>query len=145
MILRQLTVAALLGAATAAAQQPFELNTDFRTQFQKIVVGDVLERPDGKIIVSGAFVPPGGDPTSPWGGGLLEANGAWIPFPGPVGFRWYALMGGEMVPWGDRFYVANGQGLQRYWMDGDRDTTFSVMNQSLYSIITGVRDNLRSA
>ncbi len=127
MNLRHFAVAALAAATATAAQQPFDLNTGFTTPFQKIVVGDVLERPDGKIIISGGFVPPGGDPTSPFGGGLLEADGSWIPKPAnrPI-VDWYFYMSQKMVPWGDRFYCGVGQGIVRYWMDGTWDSAYPV-------------------
>ncbi|MBS1936189.1 MAG: T9SS type A sorting domain-containing protein [Bacteroidetes bacterium] len=133
MNLRHLAVAAVAAATATAAQQPFKLNTGFRTQFQQIAIGDVLERPDGKIIVSGRFVPPGADPTSPWGGGLLATNGNWIPKPidRPI-VDWYFYMGNKIVPWGDEmFYVGVGQGQARYWQDGTWDSLYPVQDPKM--------------
>lgn len=122
MNLRHFAVAARAAATATAAQQPFALDPNFHFSVGSIVVGDVLERPDGKIIVSGNMLYP--DLQSQWAGGLLEANGAIIPSP-PGQTPLYNAMGGRIVPWGeDMFYVEAGPSLQRFWMDGTRDTSF---------------------
>lgn len=121
--LKQLTtVAALVAATVMAAQQPFELDPSFHTTIQAQAIGGILERPDGKIIVSGWMYYPTGQDLKL--GGLLEPNGNWVPDPNAPS-SWYGPMGGKIVPWGtDSFYVGNGQGIRRFALDGTMDYTF---------------------
>jgi len=132
MSLRKLTVAALWAATVAAAQQPFDLDPNFRTTIQQQGIGSILERPDGEIIVSGSMYYPSQFDLR--GGILLTADGAVnSTFPA------YGYMGGKIVPWGaDRFYAGNGQGIRRSWLDdGALDNNFNALNQPLYSIFQG--------
>ena len=121
--LKQLTtVAALMAATVMAAQQPFQLDPSFHTTIQAQTIGGILERPDGKIIISGwMYYPTALDLKL---GGLLEPNGNWVPDPNAPS-SWYGPMGGKIVPWGtDSFYVGNGQGIRRFALDGTMDYTF---------------------
>ncbi|MBX2982129.1 MAG: T9SS type A sorting domain-containing protein [Flavobacteriales bacterium] len=125
MNMRHLAVAGLLAATATAAQQPFQLDPSFRvTAIQQQAIGDALERPDGKVIVSGWMYDPAA--TTYRLGNLLNPDGSLVPR--PVGQNlWYGYMGGKIVPWGqDMFYVGNGQGLTRYWLDGTWDSTYQV-------------------
>lgn len=91
LLKQQLTVAALVAATATAAQLPFDLDPSFHLNVQSIAVGDVLERPDGKIFVSGNMRYPTFDANC--SGLLLQPNGAIIPNPsGPNGT--YLGMGG---------------------------------------------------
>ncbi|MBK7286689.1 MAG: hypothetical protein IPI95_06050 [Flavobacteriales bacterium] len=124
MSLRKLTVAALWAATVAAAQQPFDLDPNFRTTIQQQGIGSILERPDGEIIVSGSMYYPSQFDLR--GGILLTADGAVnSTFPA------YGYMGGKIVPMGaDRFYAGNGQGIRRSWLDdGALDNNFNALNQ----------------
>ncbi len=141
MNLRNLAVAALLAATATAAQQPFDLDMGFMTQFSlgsgtgyPLQVFDVMERPDGKIIVSGNIQPPGIDPTTSHVGGLVAPNGSWIPAPAGTSFlNWYGGLGGKIVPWGeDRFYTGGMiSGVMRYWMNGARDSLYPVIDPKI--------------
>jgi hypothetical protein len=56
MSLRKFAVAALAGAATAAAaQQPFDLDPTFRTNIMGNFVLSVAPMVDGTILLSGAY------------------------------------------------------------------------------------------
>ncbi len=123
MNMRHLAVAGLLAATATAAQQPFQLDPSFRvTAIQQKAIGDILERPDGKIIVSGWMYDPVA--TTYRLGNLLDPDGTLVPrLQGNA--SWFGLMGGKIVPWGDeQFYVGVGQGIQRYWLDGTWDSDY---------------------
>ncbi len=131
---RLLTVVAILATTVAAAQQPFDLDPTFRTTIQQQSIGDILERPDGKIIISGSM---GWSTMTTRSGLLLNTDGTVVSNAGQES-TWYLYMGGKMVRWGeDKFYVGNGQGIRRYWMDGTWDTTFRDFNRPLYDVMQG--------
>ena len=119
MNLRNLAVAALLATTATAAQQPFDLDPSFRLPVDEININSVLQRPDGKLIVSGQLRFPGVMAPS-IGGGVLNTDGTVETYLTPDGH--YYLLGGRMTPWGDGFYV--GRSGMRYHWDGTMDTTW---------------------
>ncbi len=119
MNLRNLAVAAIVAATATAAQQPFDLDPSFRLPVDEINIKSVLQRPDGKLIVSGQLRFPGVMAPS-IGGGVLNTDGTVETYLTPDGH--YYLLGGRMTPWGDGFYV--GRSGMRYHWDGTMDTTW---------------------
>jgi len=98
MNLRNLAVAAIVAATATAAQQPFDLDPSFRLPVDEINIKSVLQRPDGKLIVSGQLRFPGVMAPS-IGGGVLNTDGTVETYLTPDGH--YYLLGGRMTPWGD--------------------------------------------
>lgn len=122
--------ALLIGAAwaiawTAAAQQPFDLDTTFRTVIDQQYIGSVLPLDDGDVIISGQFKFPG---DTYWrGGARLNSDGSR-----DTDFAEVAFMGGKITPWNGRMYVGNGSIVRRCWLDGSLDTDFILMNSGPY-------------
>src|SRR5690606_5590828 len=112
-------------ATCALAQQPFELDTTFRTEIQQQYVNSVLPMPDGSLIASGRMRYSGtfSDYTLirlQDDGGLDEdfANGG--------------QGGGKLTAWQNRFYVGTNQALRRILMTGQLDPTFIHPNNGPY-------------
>jgi hypothetical protein len=117
MNMRKFAVAALAGAATAAAaQQPFNLDPTFRTNIMGNFVLSIAPMVDGTILLSGAIKLPN-YPLFPLGLAKIQSNGSLInSYLGPGG-------GIGIVPWQDKFYVYGGIPY-RLLADGQQDTTF---------------------
>lgn len=125
---RNNTVAALiLGAATAVAQQPFDLDLSFRTHIEKIYVTSIALMPDGKLLVSGEITFPNGDwrPLT-----RLNSDGSR-----DLTFPIVLAGGGRIRPWNDQYYVLAGGffGLpSRLFPNGLLDTTFDIQDAYEY-------------
>jgi hypothetical protein len=127
MNVRKFAVAALAGAATAAAaQQPFDLDLTFRTNITGNFVLSVAPLIDGTILLSGAIKFPN-YPLFPLGLAKIQSTGSLITsFIGPDG-------GIRIIPWQDKYYVCGGIPY-RLLADGELDSTFTHLNDcnSLY-------------
>lgn len=116
--------AALCVAHISGAQDPFDLDAGFQTSIVKKNVNSVLPLPDGDIILSGRIYFPGDQPWDEKAGVRLNHDGTR-----DLTFTPYPLMGGKIVPWTDRMYVKNGNGLRRLLLDGSLDTSFNILDQ----------------
>lgn len=134
--MRYNTVAALLlGAATAVAQQPFDLDVSFRTTIERIYVSSIAQMNDGGLLVSGriGFTNNQFDPVM--GSVRLFNNGVrdtqFPTFPLTTG-------GSKIVHWNDGFYVDNGLP-RRLLSNGLIDPTFQHLNDNapLFSSFQG--------
>jgi hypothetical protein len=116
----------LIAASEARPQQPFDLDTTFRTAIDTWYVSSVAPLPDGDVLLSGQIRFPG-DPIGTFR--LLarvDQSGNRIPwFP-------YAYGGGNLKEWNGRYYVLNNQIVRRIWPDGTTDTDFIGMNFGPY-------------
>ncbi len=130
MSLRKLTVAALVAATVAAAQQPFDLDPNFRFNAESVYIESILPLSDGDIIISGLIAVPGEWPIER-GGAKLHSDGS-LDSDFPVN----ALMGGKITPWQDRFYCGNGQGVRRLLITGELDTGYIPMSHVTYLHVT---------
>jgi uncharacterized delta-60 repeat protein len=134
---RYTTVAVLLvGAATAVAQQPFDLDPSFRTTIQSINVIDIALMNDGSILVSGRvrFTNNTLDPVM--GSVRLFADGSRdAQFPT---FPW-TNGGGKIVHWNDVFYIDAAGLPRRLHANGLIDQSFQHLNNNapLFSSFQG--------
>lgn len=122
MNLRNLAVTAIVAATATAAQQPFDLDPSFRLPVDEININSVLQRPDGKLIISGQLRFPGVDAPS-IGGGLLNQDGS-VADHAAANNPHFLSMGTRLTPWGDRFYTGNNYWLERLLWDGTLDSTW---------------------
>ncbi len=107
-------------------QQPFDLDTSFRTSINTWYVNSILPLDDGSILVSGQAHYPG-DPVGSFrmlskllaSGQLDSSFPEWTPG------------GGKLTQWEDGFYVG-GHTIRRVLMNGSLDPQFIPMNLGLY-------------
>jgi hypothetical protein len=125
-MMRHVAYLFLMAAATVAAQQPFALDTTFRTTIVDQNVNAVHLLEDGKIFLSGRIRFPG--EFSVRSVARLLPDGAQdLSFPSATGG------GGKIVPWVDgKFYVGNSWLPRRRLSDGLNDPTFIPLYQSPY-------------
>ena len=112
--------------ATALPQQPFDLDTTFRTDLESWYVNSILPLEDGRLIASGRFRLPD-DPVGDMRslarinvGGSLDQN--------------YPSIGGsgKLIKWQDKFYAQNHHLVRRLLMNGSPDPSFILMNSGPY-------------
>jgi len=122
-ILRNTTVAALsLGAATACAQQPLDLDPTFSTTISEVYVSSAALMPDGKLLVSGEMK---------FGSGTtyylmrLNADGSR-----DINFPYVGAGGSKITPWADRYYVSTGGLPSRLLPTGLLDNSFQHLNDN---------------
>lgn len=121
-------VAALLvGAATAAAQQPFDLDVSYGTSIESIYVSDLEILQNGQILISGQLNFQWGDPFTPTLGARLNTDGSR-----DTGFPAFPWMGGRVTIWQDKFYCAVGQTVRRSFLNGTLDGSFQSLNSTPY-------------
>ena len=133
-ILRSVLFSVAARAATlGSAQQPFDLDTSFRTDLVHQNVNSLVLMDDGGVVISGQLKFPW-EPSwlPPRSGAKLLPNGARDTF-----FEEYPLMGGKLQRWNGKLYAANGQGLRRLNEDGSLDATFSMVSIPYFSIGQG--------
>ncbi|MBK6755098.1 MAG: T9SS type A sorting domain-containing protein [Flavobacteriales bacterium] len=102
------------------AQQPFDLDTTYRTQIERIYVNSVVPLPDGKAVISGRMVFPEYPFDEILLAGLL-ANGSLDP-----DFEVSGLGGGKLVAWNNKYYVRGGNSVRRVELDGSNDLSFGI-------------------
>ncbi|MEO8588835.1 MAG: T9SS type A sorting domain-containing protein [Flavobacteriales bacterium] len=122
--------AILLAACTGMAQQPFDLDTTFRTQIDTWNVFDLLPLEDGDVVVSGNIKFPGDIEFR--GGARLNPDGIMDDVNFPV-----AYLNGKMVPWGTKFYGGSGPGVRRVNADWTLDDTFGMISSPYFSAFQG--------
>ena len=112
-------IACLAVGGGAFAQQPFDLDTDFRSTMDQVYVSSVMPLADGRIVISGLMEFPGisGQPAL----AALEPDGSLAP-----DFAVTGGGGGRITPWNDMFYVHNIGIVRRVHMDGTFDSDFSM-------------------
>jgi len=126
----------LVGAATAAAQQPFDLDLSFQTTIERIYVSSIALMSNGKILVSGRIGFTNNQLDPEMGSVRLFPNGSWdssFPtFPLTIG-------AGKITPWADQYYVATAQLVRRLTPEGLIDPTFQHLNDNapLFSSFQG--------
>lgn len=103
----------------AGAQQPFGLDTTFRTVIGSERISSLLVLPDGKLIVAGWFDHPNSGIER--GVGRLLADGGW-----DLSFDESAWGTGHIEPWQDHYYVSYTLGVRRLQLDGARDWSFDM-------------------
>jgi hypothetical protein len=119
------TVAALLlGAATAVAQQPFDLDLSFRTTIEEIYASSIALMPDGKLLVSGNMRFPQG--ITQYIARLHPDGSRDLDYP------YVGAGGGKITPWEDRYYVSTAQTIRRLTPEDLLDQTFQHLNNSPY-------------
>ncbi len=124
-----LAVATVLVATAVWPQQPFNLDPNFRFNAESKGIESILPLPDGDIIVSGLIALPGEWP--------LERSGIRLHADGSLNTELiYGYMGGKITPWLDRFYCGNGQGIRRFLITGELDTSYIPMSHAPYFDMT---------
>jgi len=116
------TIAFVAIAGALQAQQPFSLDTAFRTPINKVFVSSVLPLEDGRLVVSGLmnFQGISGQPSL----AALEPDGSLAP-----DFAVTGLGRGRITPWEDgKFYVATNYAVRRVLPSGHNDSTFIEMS-----------------
>ncbi len=104
----------------ATGQQPFDLDTSFRTLLEGRNVNSIVPLSDGSIVVSGRMR----FPEFPWTEKLLARlapNGTLDP-----SFAATGLGGGRITVWTNKYYVQGGQSLRRVNLDGTNDLSFAM-------------------
>ena len=124
-----LATASLVVVKDARPQQPFDLDTTFRTEINTWYVSSILTQADGRVIISGQLKFPGD--LSFRSGARLNVDGSWDP-----SFASPAYMGGKLTSWNGRVYQQNGPGIRRSWPDGALDTDY-VINPPYVSPLQG--------
>jgi uncharacterized delta-60 repeat protein len=125
-MMRHVAYLFLMAAATVAAQQPFALDTTFRTTIVDQNVNAVHLLEDGKIFLSGRIRFPG-ELVVRSTARLYPDGQPDLPFASQYGG------GGKIVPWQDgKFYVGAGGLARRRLADGSIDLTFIAMYNSPY-------------
>lgn len=115
------------------AAQTWRLDTTFRTVIVDRSVNDILQLEDGTLIASGQMrFPDEPIPTLFHLGVRLNPDGSRN-----MDFVDYPAMGVRMKRWNDRFYVANGIGVRRCFLDGSVDNGFSMVNTAYLSPLQG--------
>ncbi|MBK9274656.1 MAG: T9SS type A sorting domain-containing protein [Flavobacteriales bacterium] len=118
-----MATSAILGAQ---AQQPFDLDTNFRSAITERNVNSLLLEPDGKLVISGRMRFPE-FPLSDRLLARLDVNGAL-----DLSFNTSNLGGGKLTPWNGAFYVGTAQTVRRILPGGTQDPTFIEMNLGPY-------------
>ncbi|MBK8497272.1 MAG: T9SS type A sorting domain-containing protein [Flavobacteriales bacterium] len=116
-----ITVLCVGACSCVRAQQPFDLDPTFRAEFDDWYVSSILPQPAGKVIISGQFTFPGGEPLEFTGIARLNADGSWDP-----SFEHSQLGRGKLTAWTDRFYVASTQAVRRVFLDGTNDDGYHL-------------------
>lgn len=123
---RHLAVAALMGAATAAAaQQPFDLDPSFQTTLPVEYVFSILPTGNGKVWFQAQW-----DMNAPQYYSRLNHDGT-----GDMAAP-YLLHAGFLRKWGDMFYCGVAL-VDRYFQDGTRDTSFNMNRSPAYHPLQG--------
>jgi uncharacterized delta-60 repeat protein len=113
-------IACLAVGGGAVAQQPFDLDTDFRSTMDQVYVSSVMPLPDGRLVVSGLMEFPGSSSQKRLA--ALGPDGSLAP-----DFAATGLGGGGITPWQDSlFYVGNASIVRRVHLDGTADYGFSM-------------------
>ena len=109
----------------ATGQQPFDMDTSFRTPIIQRNVNSILPQQDGKLVLSGRMLFPGA---------LNEHLLVRIDQEGILDPTFYAssLGGGKLTSWGGQFYVAANSTVRRILPDGQQDPSFIGMNTGPY-------------
>jgi len=127
-------LALLLGAfqcaGNAVAQQPFDLDTTFRAQFNDWYVSSILPIGSGDVIISGRIKFAGDEDFR--SGALLNTDGSR-----DLGFADVTYMGGKLTPWDDRLYAQNAIGVRRLFIDGSLDVAFNLVNAPYFMALQG--------
>ncbi|MBK9273486.1 MAG: hypothetical protein IPM49_02965 [Flavobacteriales bacterium] len=112
-------------ALFCSAQQPFDLDTSFRTPIIQRNVNSILPQQDGKLVLSGRMLFPGA---------LNEHLLVRIDQDGLLDPTFYAssLGGGKLTSWSGQFYVAANSTVRRILPDGHQDPSFIGMNTGPY-------------
>jgi len=124
------TVAALLvGAATACAQVPWQLDPTFRTEIVTENVNSLAILPNGQLLISGRINYTPSPLANNWSTMRLNADGSrdetFPPPPQSSGG------GGKIVPWQGRFYIKSGTML-RALSNGLNDPQFDLLNNPYF-------------
>ena len=128
-----LVMAGAVVGPRAQAQQPFDLDTTFRTAIDSWYVSSIAPLPDGSILLSGRVSFPG-DPIGIFRfmSKVLGSGDKDPLFPSGV------PGGGRLTPWDGRFYVGTNTLVRRIWPDGILDNDFILMNADpLFSSLQG--------
>jgi uncharacterized delta-60 repeat protein len=120
------TVAALVAATSAAAQQPFDLDNSFQINLLNDYVSSIAFDEDGGILVSGRIE--FADLEFQRRNSRIDLSGTRDP---TYTTEW--LGGGRIVPWrGDTAYIAADQYVRRLLPNGDQDPSYIEMNIGPY-------------
>jgi uncharacterized delta-60 repeat protein len=125
-IARIATGAALLvGAATACAQLPWQLDPTFRTEIVTENVNSLAILPNGQLLISGRINFTQSPLADNWSTMRLNADGSRDElFP-----QWplSSAGGGKIIPWQDRFYIKSGS-MVRALSNGLNDAQFNMID-----------------
>jgi len=109
----------------ATAQQPFDVDTTFRCQFNDWYVNSILPLENGHILLSGQIRYPEVPTFSFRGSDMVDMLGNRVTdfpgFPNSTG-------GGKLTKWNDKIFVSAGQTVRRLLGNGLIDTSFIQMN-----------------
>ena len=121
--------ASMWAGHSARPQQPFDLDTTFRTEVNTWYVSSLAPLPDGRVFLSGMIRFPGDPGGSFRGSAMLLADGSrdlsFPVFPLTTG-------AGKVTPWNDQYYVATTQTVRRLDEDCLIDPSFIHMNNDPY-------------
>ena len=113
-------------ASLVDAQQPFRIDTTFRTSINRNFVGSVMPLADGRLVVSGLMDYPGS--TTQKRLAALNPDGSWA-----SGFAATGWGGGRLRPWQNGlFYVATQATVRRILLSGEKDLSFIEMANDPY-------------
>jgi len=122
----------LLGARSFA-QQPYSLDTAFRSTFERKGVSDVLPLADGTILLSGA-IQLDGEPFFRASVKVGQDGTRIASFPGFP----YTRGGGNYTPWQDKIYVKTGAVVARLDAEGLVDSSFQQLYEDpLFDALAG--------
>jgi len=108
----------------ASAQQPFDLDTTFRCQFNDWYVNSIMPLEDGTLLLSGKMRYPEVMSFSFRSTIIVDPNGGRID-----SFPWFnSAGGGKLTRWGDKIYAGTSQTVRRLLGNGLIDTGFIQMN-----------------
>ncbi|MCB9184291.1 MAG: T9SS type A sorting domain-containing protein [Flavobacteriales bacterium] len=121
---------ALIAATCALAQQPFELDTTFRTEIEQRYVNSLLPMPDGKLIASGVMR---------YQGMVPEYTLARLNADGSLDDTYYnsGLGGGRITAWSNRLYVSTSYSVRRILQSGSNDSSFHMGSQIIPYFASG--------
>lgn len=115
------TIACLAVGGSGYAQQPFDLDTAYHTNIDRVGISSLMPLADGRLVISGLLEFPGisGQPAL----AALEPDGSLAPDFAVTG------LGGGLRPWQNGlFYVATSATVRRILPSGEIDQTFIGMN-----------------